>query len=207
MIQWMQNLLETLGYPGLAFLMLIENLFPPIPSEFIMPLAGFSASRGDLTFIGVVLAGTLGAVVGAIPLYYLGALIGEERLIAWADRYGKWLGLDGEDIRKADDWFDKHGPKAVLLARLLPGIRSLISVPAGISGMALPPFLLYTTIGAGLWCTALAYAGSLLGENYEEVEHYVGPAGWVILGSVVLLLVWRVVQKRSGAKKRPQAGG
>ena len=205
MVDWIQNLIERLGYLGLAFLMFIENVFPPIPSELIMPLAGFTASRGELSFLGVVLAGTLGATLGALPLYYLGRLIGEERLIAWADRYGKWIGLDGADIRKADTWFDNHGNWVVLFARLVPGVRSLISIPAGVSGMALLPFLLYTVVGAGLWCAALAYAGHLLGENYEAVERYIGPASWVVLGAVVLFFIWRVIQKRSAGERETKS--
>lgn len=202
MVEWMQHLMDSLGYVGIVLLMVLENLFPPIPSELIMPSAGFAAARGDLNLIGVILAGTLGSVIGTLPLYYLGRVFGEERVIGWADRYGRWLTLSGDDIRKADDWFDRHGNGAVLFGRLVPGIRSLLSLPAGISGMSLPTFLLYSAIGSGLWSAVLAGAGYLLGDHYEQVQHIVDPASKVILGIVVLWTVWTIVKRR-----RAQGGG
>lgn len=198
MIEWMQNLMDSLGYLGIVLLMILENLFPPIPSELIMPAAGFAAARGDLTLPGVALAGTLGSVLGTLPLYFIGRAFREERIIRWADRYGAWFTLDGQEIRRADAWFDKHGGGAVLFGRLVPGIRSLLSLPAGISEMPLPKFLLYSTIGSGLWATALALAGFLLGENYEDVAHIVDPAAKVILVVVVAWSLW-VFMKRKQA--------
>jgi len=153
MVQWIENLMTSLGYLGIVLLMFVENVFPPIPSELIMPLAGFTASRGDLNLALVILAGTVGSVLGALPLYFLGRLVGEERLVAWADRYGKWLTVRGKEIRKADDWFDRHGHKTVLFGRLVPGVRSLLSIPAGLSEMPMPKFLLYTSIGPTYFST------------------------------------------------------
>ncbi|WP_027483851.1 DedA family protein [Deinococcus pimensis] len=199
MLDWIQNLMSSLGYAGIVLLMFVENVFPPIPSELIMPLAGFTASRGELDIVLVVLAGTLGSVLGALPLYYLGRLVGEERLVAWADRWGRWLTVRGEEIRRADDWFDRHGHKTVLFGRLVPGLRSLLSIPAGISGMPLAKFLLYTGIGTGLWSTLLAVLGFTLGENYEVVERYVGPIGYAVLGLLaVTVIVWVVRRRRAG---------
>jgi len=201
MADWVQNLMDSMGYLGILLLMIIENLFPPIPSELIMPSAGFAASRGEMNLLMVIAVGTLGSVLGTLPLYYVGRAFGEKRLMEWADRYGKWLTLSGKDIKKADDWFDRHGTKAVLFGRMVPGIRSLLSLPAGMSEMPLPKFLVYSAIGSGLWATALSGAGYVLGENYDRVEQYVGPASKVILVVVVVAAVWWFVQR-----KRAQAG-
>ncbi|MFC4638715.1 DedA family protein [Deinococcus hohokamensis] len=198
MAEWVQNLMDSMGYLGILLLMILENVFPPLPSELIMPSAGFAAARGDMNLPLVILMGTLGSVLGTLPLYYLGRVFGEERLVAWADKYGKWLTLRGQDIRKADDWFDRHGTKAVLFGRMVPGIRSLLSLPAGMSEMPLPKFLIYSAIGSGLWASALAGAGYVLGDNYEQVEQYVGPASKIILGLLlVAAVVWFVRRKRA----------
>ena len=197
MADWILNFMNSLGYLGIVLLMIAENLFPPLPSELILPAAGFAAAQGKLSLPLVVLAGALGSVLGTLPLYYVGRVVNEERLVVWADRYGRWLTLRGKDVRKADDWFDRHGPKAVLFGRMVPGIRSLLSLPAGMSEMPLPTFLLYSSVGSGLWATLLAGAGYLLGSNYEVVEQYVGPVG---TGVVALLavgaVVWIVRRKR-----------
>ena len=198
MAQWVQNLMDSMGYLGILLLMILENVFPPIPSELIMPSAGFAASRGDMSLPLVIAVGVLGSVIGTLPLYYVGRAFGEERLVAWADKYGKWLTVSGKDIRKADDWFDRHGTGAVLFGRMVPGIRSLLSLPAGMSEMPMPKFLIYSAIGSGLWASALAGAGYLLGENYDSVEQYVGPASKIILAVLaVAVVVWFVRRRRS----------
>lgn len=196
MFEWIENLMNSMGYLGIVFLMFLENVFPPLPSELIMPMAGFTAARGELSFWGVVLAGTAGSVLGALPLYYIGRLVGEKRLTRWADKHGKWLTLSGDDIKKADDWFDEHGKKSVFLMRLVPGIRSLISIPAGISEMPVLMFMLFTAMGTLLWSLALAYLGSLLGENYKAVETYLKPATYVILGLMVVFIIRWVMKRR-----------
>ena len=200
MLEWIQNTMSTLGYPGVALLMFLENLFPPIPSELIMPLAGFTAGRGELSFVWVVVAGSLGSLLGQLPLYYLGRLVGEEKLVRWADRYGKWLTVSGNDIRKADDWFDEHGTKAVFFARLVPGLRSLISIPAGISEMPMPKFLLYSALGTTLWVVILTALGGLLGENYDAVDTYLGPVALVVVGGLAVFAVVWVVRRRGRQK-------
>jgi len=197
---WIKGLLEGGSYPAIAGLMFLENVFPPIPSELIMPLAGFVASQGKLSLWGVILAGMLGSVLGQLPLYYLGKIVGEARLKRWADKHGTWLAVSGEDIDKAHQWFDKHGTKSVVFARLVPGVRSLVSIPAGFTGMPLVPFLLYSAIGTGAWSAALALIGRALGQKHELVDKYLGPVTWVVLGGIVLAIIVRAV-------KRKRAGG
>jgi membrane protein DedA with SNARE-associated domain len=201
MHDWITDLISSMGYIGIVFLMFLENVFPPIPSELIMPLAGYVAGRGELNFAGVVLAGTLGSVLGALPLYYLGHIVGEERLKSWAAKHGAWLAVSPEDIEKSKQWFDRHGAKAVLICRLVPGVRSLISIPAGLGKMNLPQFLFYTTIGTAMWSALLAGAGVWLGKNYEKVDKFLGPFTYVVLGALLLMFVLRVVkQKRAQTK-------
>ncbi|MBB6100101.1 membrane protein DedA with SNARE-associated domain [Deinobacterium chartae] len=200
MAEWISGLMESMGYLGIVFLMFLENVFPPIPSELIMPLAGFTAGQGKLSLIGVILAGTLGSVLGALPLYALGRWVGEEKLKRWADRYGKWLTVSAQEIEKADDWFDRHGHKTVLIARVIPAVRSLISIPAGLSEMPLPKFLIYTSLGTAVWSAALALLGNLLGENYETVERFIDPLSYVVVaGIVIFTVVWIVRRHRARA--------
>ena len=193
MIGWITETMQAMGYYAIVFLMFLENVFPPIPSELIMPLAGFIVTRGELTFAGVVAAGTLGSILGALPFYYVGKLVGMEHLKLWADRYGRWLTVTSRDLDEGKAWFDKYGGVTVLLCRLIPGIRSLISIPAGIANMNMGIFLLYTTIGTCIWSTLLAYAGYLLGVNYDKVEVYLGPASKVVLGAIVIIYIYRVI--------------
>lgn len=200
MLTWIQQTMTGLGYPGVALLMFLENIFPPIPSELIMPLAGFTAATGELSFVGVVLAGALGSLLGQLPLYYLGRWVGEDKLVAWADRYGKWLTVSGDEVKRADDWFDKHGHKTVFLTRLVPGLRSLISIPAGLSEMNLGTFLLYSALGTSLWALLLAALGGVLGQNYGLVDTYLGPVALIIIGVVVVFAVVWILRRR--AKRR-----
>lgn len=202
MLQWVTGVMNSMGYLGIVLLMFLENVFPPIPSELIMPLAGFTATQGKLSLVGVIVAGMIGSVLGALPLYFAGKLAGEERLKAWADRYGKWLTLSGDDIEKAKSWFEQHGGKAVLFGRLVPGVRSLISIPAGLSAMPLPLFLLYSALGTGIWAGILAWAGQLLGKNYRKVDQYSGPAAYVVLGLLLVgFAVWVARRKKAQASE------
>jgi membrane protein DedA with SNARE-associated domain len=208
MFEWMRGLIESSGYLGLAFLMFLENVFPPIPSEFIMPLGGFVASQGKLNIAGVIIAGTVGSTLGALPLYYAGKVVGEERLKKWAEKHGRWLTVSPDEIANSKKWFDKHGSKAVIACRLVPGVRSLISIPAGIAGMNLPQFLLYTAIGSGVWAAILAGLGLWLGEKFENIERVLNPLSWVILGLIVAAWLYRVVKgtgdKKSGGEKNAE---
>jgi len=193
--EWILQVMSELGYVGIVLLMFLENVFPPIPSELIMPAAGFAAARGELSLVGVIAAGSLGSVLGAIVLYALGRLVHEQRLIALTDRYGKWLLVSSDDIRKADDWFDRHGKKIVFFGRLIPAIRSLLSIPAGMSGMPFGQFLLYTSLGTTLWSGLLALAGYQLGNNYEAIEVWIAPISKAVVLICFSLLVWFVIKR------------
>ncbi len=198
------SLIGSLGYFGIVLLMFVENVFPPIPSEFIMPLAGFMVTKNQFTMIGIIAAGTIGSVLGALPLYYLGAKLGEKRLKTFAERHGKWLTLSCDDIDRANRWFDRHGAKAVLFCRLVPGIRSFISIPAGINRMNLVSFLFFTLLGSAIWTSILAYTGYVLGSNFREIEEYLDIATYLIFGSIIVLYVWRII-KGSGTKSSAAA--
>jgi membrane protein DedA with SNARE-associated domain len=194
---WISNTMNTLGYWGIGFLMFMENLFPPIPSELIMPLAGFTVAQGKMNFQYAVLAGVVGTILGTLLWYYAGFWIGEKRIAELADRYGRWIGVSGSDIDKANRWFYCHGTKAVLLGRLVPGVRTLISLPAGLSRMRLAPFLFYSTVGTAIWTTALTYAGYVLGDHYELVDEYLAPVSKIVAALIVIAFaVWVVRRKK-----------
>jgi len=190
MQEWITNTMNSLGYLGIGLLMFLENLFPPIPSELIMPLAGYTATfpNTQIQVIPAITAGVIGTILGAIPWYYAGLLLGQKRLQLLASRYGKWIGISGDDIEKSTNWFQKHGSKAVLFGRLVPGIRTLISIPAGISKMPVVPFFIYSTIGTIAWVTLLTYAGYFLGKNYKLVEDYIDVITKVVVFGVLLAI-------------------
>lgn len=188
------HLVERSGYLGIFLLMLAENVFPPIPSELIMPLAGFVAAEGGLHLAGVVLAGTAGSVAGALPWYYAGMLFGRGRIERLAARHGRWLTVSPADVDTASAWFARHGAAVVFFGRLVPAIRTLISVPAGVVRMPLLPFLAYSAIGSLLWTSLLALAGYLLQAQYGQVEHYVEPVSKGVLLLVLAVYVYRFVR-------------
>ncbi|WP_027132606.1 DedA family protein [Geminicoccus roseus] len=192
MFDWITNLVEHTGYAGIALLMLAENVFPPIPSELIMPLAGFAAERGQFSIAGVVLAGTVGSVLGALFWYYLGRWMGLRRLRGWAERRGRWLTISPDEVDRSKAWFDRHAGMAVFIGRLVPAVRTLISVPAGIARMPLGWFLLYSTVGTGVWTALLAGAGYVLGSQYELVQGWLNPVSNVVAAGLVLIYVYRV---------------
>lgn len=194
------SLMETLGGPGAAIAIALENLFPPIPSEVILPLAGFTASQGELSLVAVILWTILGSVVGALLLYGIGAWLGIHRLRAIATRLPL---VKASDIDATEAWFARHGTKAVFFGRMLPIFRSLISIPAGIERMPLPLFLGLTTAGSAIWNTVLVVAGYLLGEQWHVVEQYTGILQWVVIAAVALLVVW-FLWRRLGPPARRQ---
>jgi membrane protein DedA with SNARE-associated domain len=174
------------GYGAIFAAMFLENLFPPIPSEVIMPLGGFYVQQGKLALIPVVLAGLLGTVLGALPWYGIGRLVNEDRIEHWLDRHGRWIGISPQELRRSRAWFNRHGTALVFWGRLIPGIRTLISVPAGIEMMPMAPFLLWTTAGSLIWTLLLTLAGLALGEGYSRVELWIAPVTQVVK---VLLVV------------------
>jgi membrane protein DedA with SNARE-associated domain len=200
---WAMNLVTSTSYAGIVFLMFIENVFPPIPSELIMPLAGYIAAQGKISLAWVIAAGTAGSVLGALPLYYLGRKLGQERLKALADRHGRWLTVSRRDLERGARWFERFGGAAVFLCRLVPGVRSLISIPAGMARMSLWRFLVYTTAGTALWAGLLAYVGYFLGRNFAAVSEWLDPIAWLVFGMLLAGYVMRVVRHKGAA--RPKA--
>lgn len=199
MADWIIDFIDQYSYFAVIFLMMAENIFPPVPSELIMPFAGFAAARGDLNPVLVVLTGTLGSLLGTLPWYFVARRIGRDRLKAWAGRHGRWLTVSPKDIDRAGDWFDRRGGLAVFLGRLVPGVRSVISAPAGFARMPMASFLLWSAAGSLLWCTALTAAGYLLDSAYDRVADWIDPVSKVILGAVVLAYLWRVVRTPSSS--------
>jgi membrane protein DedA with SNARE-associated domain len=173
MFDWIVNLVSQTGYAGIAFLMLAENVFPPVPSELIMPLAGFAAARGEL-----------------------GRRVGVERLRRWTGRHGRWLTMSPDELDRAIDWFRRHAGRSVLLGRLVPAVRTLISVPAGVAGMKLPVFLAWTSVGTAIWTTFLAGMGYLLEGGYQQVGDWLNPVSNLVVAALVLGYLYRVVTFR-----------
>lgn len=196
--EWVLIIMEKFGYLGIVFAMFAENVFPPIPSELIMPAAGFAVARGDLNLIMVILAGTLGSVLGALPLYYLGRIFNKERLVIFTENYGKYVFVKPEDILSSNEWFNKHGKKAVFFGRMVPGIRSLISIPAGMNQMPLLSFLILTALGSSIWTTLLTLAGYHFGKNYELIATILAPYSKIfLLLAVVIIIGWFVKRRLS----------
>lgn len=188
---WAIGLMETLGAPGAGVAIALENLFPPLPSEVILPLAGFTVAQGTLVLWHVLVWTTAGSVAGALLLYGLGAWLGRDRLRSIADRMPL---VSLEDVDKAEAWFNRHGDWAVLIGRLIPVVRSLISIPAGVERMPMWRFLAFTTLGSGVWNTLLVGGGYLLGDQWHLVEQSVGVFQTVVIVVVVLLVVWWLVK-------------
>jgi membrane protein DedA with SNARE-associated domain len=187
MSDWIIGFVRSGGYAGIAFLMTIENLFPPIPSELIMPLAGYLAADDSLVLSVAIAAGTCGSLVGAVALYYAGSRLGSDRVKRFVDRHGCWVAVSRADLDRSEEWFRRHQLLAVLVCRLVPGIRSVISIPAGIARMNFGLFLLATLVGSAVWAAVLACAGYWLGRNFEAIEQWVGG---VTLAVIAVLLAW-----------------
>ena len=200
LIGWATDVVEALGYVGVALLVALESVFPPIPSEIVLPMAGFVVGRGDASFAGMVAAATAGSVAGSWVLYGMSAAVGPVRLRAFVVRWGRWFGVKAADLDRAEGWFDRRSDAAVLIGRCVPLIRSLVSVPAGFRRMPLLRFTLLTAMGSAVWNFALIGAGALLGERWEEVGDYVGLLqGVVILGAVGYFVWRRLIRPRHAA--------
>ncbi|QQR39152.1 DedA family protein [Devosia rhizoryzae] len=193
MTDWIIQTISELGYLGIFLVMLAESIFPPIPSELIIPFAGFAAANGDLNLFGVIATATFGAVVGMLPWYFAGRFFGLDRVRYLADRFGRVMAFNADEIDTAVHWFKRFGPVIVLFGRLIPLIRTLISIPAGLSRMSLPVFLLASTAGALIWNTFLTLAGYLLHEHYEVIEVVLDPLSYLVLGLVVVLYLFKVI--------------
>jgi membrane protein DedA with SNARE-associated domain len=191
---WIVSLMDRAGYLGIALLMLLENLFPPIPSEVIMPLAGFSAAKGTLSFAGVVASGTVGSLAGAYFWFLIGRWLGLKRLKGFAGRHGRWLTLHPDGIDQAGAFFARHQALALFLGRLVPAIRSIISVPAGVYDVPIRTFLFWSSLGTALWTLLLAGAGYLLQSQYERVSEWLNPVSNVVFAGLVLWYVYRIVR-------------
>ena len=201
MSDWVVRLIEQSGYLGVAFLMILETLFPPIPSEVIMPVDGVAAAQGKLSFTLSVASGTAGAMLGNI-VWYLGArALGHDRMKPIIQRYGKWLTLDWDDVEKAHRWFDRHGIALVFLGRLIPTIRSIVSIPAGLLDMRFRNFVIASTIGTALWTAILAGAGYKLQENFRDVGKIIGPASNLVLAVLVVAYLSRLIRHKGDERR------
>ncbi len=198
---WVQDVIEQLGYWGVALLVIIENVFPPIPSEIVLPFAGFVAQRGDASVYVMILAATVGSVIGALVLYYIAAAIGPERLRHFVVRYGKWFGVKESDLTKAEAWFDRRSTAAVLAGRCVPLIRSIVSIPAGFRRMKIVPFIAYTFVGSAVWNIVLIGAGAILGNNWDAVADYISIFQYLVIASILLFVVrfaFTIIKRRKG---------
>lgn len=198
-------IIMALSYPGIALVMFAENLFPPIPSELVMPFAGFIVGKGEMNLVAVMLAGTIGAVLGALALYYIGMWADETIIRRFIRSYGKFFFISEADIDKTLAFFAKRGEIVVFTGRLIPLVRSLISIPAGMNRMPMGRFLLWTTFGSLIWNGILTYAGIVLGSKWEEVLGLVDRYEKVALGLIGLGLIWFIGNRIIKARRNRSA--
>lgn len=198
------EIMNQFGYIGIMLLIAIENVFPPIPSEVILTFGGFMTTHSSLTIIGVIIFSTIGSLIGALILYLVGRILKKERLMKLADgKLGKTLRIKREDIEKADDWFNKKGTKAVFFCRFIPIVRSLISIPAGINGMKIPKFIIYTTLGSAIWNTVLTVLGSVVGENWTKIVSIIDLyANITLIILIILFIIIMIIYYKKRVKKR-----
>jgi membrane protein DedA with SNARE-associated domain len=196
MVDWITGFISSTGYLGIALLMFAENVFPPIPSELIMPFAGFVAARGELNPVGVLVAGVVGSLLGAVPWYLAGRWLGNERLKRMADRHGRWLTVSRKDLERAEAWFHRYGLVSVVVGRLVPAVRTLISVPAGITRMHPIPFFACSAVGTLVWTGLLVGSGYLLESHYERVAEWIDPFSKLVLAAIVATYLYRLVRQR-----------
>ena len=191
MYNWVVRLIEQSGYLGVGFLMFLETLFPPIPSEIIMPVAGVTAAKGELELSLVILSGTAGAMLGNIFWYLAARALGVERLKPFIQRHGRWVTMNWREVQRAHGWMEKHGSAFVLLGRLLPTVRSLVSIPAGLLAMNFRAFVIASTLGTFAWTALLAGAGFRLKSDFQQIELFIEPVADVVLVVMVLAYAWR----------------
>ena len=203
MEDWIIRLVEWGHYWGVALLMLLETIFPPIPSEVIMTVAGVSSARGTMNLAGTIAAGTAGAMLGNWIWYWVAVKFGEKRMHIFIDRYSRWLTLDWDEVERGQSLFRKHGSIIVLIARMLPTLRSLISIPAGLFGMTFRRFMIFSTIGSAGWTAALACAGYFLGSQFDDVEKWLGPLSTLVIAGIVLTYLWRLLRWKAKPLPKP----
>ncbi|ENU31170.1 hypothetical protein F991_00883 [Acinetobacter sp. CIP-A165] len=192
---WVLSIMEKLGYLGIAFLMFLDNVFPPIPSEVIMTSAGYTAAKGDLSLIGVIIAGSAGSLLAAMLLYWVGRKIPQQHLFHFIARYGKYLRISTTDLEKSLTWFEKHGHRVVFFGRMIPAVRSLISIPAGMSKMPFGKFMTYSAAGTIIWTSFLAFVGYYFSENQALMTAVIQRVGYIILTIAVFYILWRLAKK------------
>lgn len=190
MEKWIIHFMEQYGYFGIAWLIFLENVFPPIPSEIILTFGGFMTTKSELNFIGVVITSTIGSVIGAIVLYGIGVWIGEDKLFKLVQKYGKFFRVNTEDLSKTFKWFERYGYWTIFFCRFVPLIRSLISIPAGITKMNIWIFILFTTIGTLIWNIILIYLGQTVGGNWHVIVNYMDVYSKVIYVLLLLLVIY-----------------
>ena len=191
MTDWVFRLIDQTGYVGVFFLMLAETVFPPIPSEVIMPVAGLRAVNGPMTLTGVIVSGTAGAMLGNFFWYLLARVIGLDRFHPFIDKHGRWLTMDWDDVQKAEALFGRFGGIVVGVGRMLPTVRSIVSVPAGLLHMRLRTFFIWSTIGTAGWSAGLAIAGYALGRRFADIDKIVGPLSTAVIAAIVIAYVYR----------------
>ncbi|MDO6585688.1 DedA family protein [Salipiger sp. 1_MG-2023] len=204
MFDWITTLIESMGALGVALLMFLENVFPPIPSELIMPLAGFNAARGTMSLPLVIAAGSAGSLAGAYLWYWIGRRIGYERLCRLSEAHGRWLSVSPKEFDQANHWFSRHGGSAVLIGRLIPTVRTFISVPAGVRRMHRGWFIGLSAVGTVAWTTALTLAGYWLEGGYDAVSQWLDPISTLVVAGLIGTYLWRVATYNRRIEKREE---
>ena len=185
---WIMSVISTMGYGGIVLLMAIESACIPLPSEIIMPFAGYLVFKGEMVLWVVALMGALGCVLGSIPAYYVGKTGGRQL----AEKYGRFVLISKKDLKMADDWFKNYGEIIILIGRLLPAVRTFIALPAGIARMNMAKFIVYTFVGSLIWCWALAYTGMVFGEHWDTLKVYFHEFHYVIAGGAIIFSLWYI---------------
>ena len=185
---WIMSVISTMGYGGIVLLMAIESACIPLPSEIIMPFAGYLVFKGEMVLWVVAFMGALGCVLGSIPAYYVGKTGGRQL----AEKYGRFVLISKKDLKMADDWFKNYGEIIIFIGRLLPAVRTFIALPAGIARMNMTKFIIYTFVGSFIWCWALAYTGMVFGEHWDTLKVYFHEFHYVIAGSAIIFIIWYI---------------
>ncbi len=187
MIDWATEVIDSIGLLGVAMLVALESVIPPIPSELVLLLAGFNVDQGNFSFLGAVIAATIGSVVGALILYALGAFLSEERLMWLLHKVGRFVGFTKKDIDRGFDWFERHGAPVVFFGRLIPLVRSVVSVPAGAARMPLTKFVLWTALGSAVWNVVWVAIGQVLGDQWEKADAWAGTFQYVVVALIAVV--------------------